>query len=191
MTDKLIEALERAKDALNTVAVLSLKSERYARAIQAKQDIADVLEAHRSQQESASPDAKGWARYVAGMVVAYLGGGVDDDRIEPIAGIIARRLWALPASPAPSESEAEGEPGLFQTFLDAAMAAPQQPLKVGDRIKDNDYRMGNRILTIVVLAGEYVQVKDRNGHESRLLVRRIHTDDKLRKSGFSLIKGTK
>lgn len=33
-----------------------------------------------------------WSEYVAGMIVAYLGGGVDDPRIKPIAGIISRRL---------------------------------------------------------------------------------------------------
>ena len=37
-----------------------------------------------------------WPEYVAGMVVAHLGGGVDDERVAPIAGIIRRRLWLAP-----------------------------------------------------------------------------------------------
>lgn len=55
------------------------------------------------QPVSTQPAAQGlgkeepdkWAQYVAGMVVAYLGGGVDDERIKPIAGVIESRLWAL------------------------------------------------------------------------------------------------
>lgn len=42
-----------------------------------------------------------WSEYVAGMIVAYLGGGVDDPRIKPIAGIISRRLVHL--APATAE----------------------------------------------------------------------------------------
>lgn len=45
-----------------------------------------------------------WAEYVAGIVVAHLGGEVDDERIKPIAGIISRRLWALSRSLAPDGS---------------------------------------------------------------------------------------
>lgn len=47
------------------------------------------------------PSTIGWPEYVAGIVVAYLGGGVDDERIKPIAGIIARRMWAIPKADAP------------------------------------------------------------------------------------------
>lgn len=51
---------------------------------------------------AAQPQPKGtepgaWALYVAGMIVAYLGGGIDDERVAPIAGIIERRLWSLPS----------------------------------------------------------------------------------------------
>ena len=45
------------------------------------------------------------------MVVAYLGGGVDDERIKPIASIIERRLWTLAPSaqdPAPAPVPDQG-----------------------------------------------------------------------------------
>ncbi len=57
-------------------------------------------------------DGADWARYVAGCVVAYLEGDVDDPRIDPIAGIIARRLWGLPKSgyPIPRAAIAASQP---------------------------------------------------------------------------------
>ncbi|WP_377153280.1 hypothetical protein ACFJIX_17835 [Roseateles sp. UC29_93] len=53
------------------------------------------LRAARPPAPEEGKDAASWAEYVAGMVVAYLGGGVDDERIKPIAGIISQRLRAL------------------------------------------------------------------------------------------------
>lgn len=56
-----------------------------------------------TQPEQSDADEVGvWCRYVAGMVVAYLGGPVDDVRIKPIAGIIQRRLHHLAAYGLPS-----------------------------------------------------------------------------------------
>lgn len=56
-----------------------------------------------TQSEQSDADEVGvWCRYVAGMVVAYLGGPVDDVRIKPIAGIIQRRLHHLAAYGLPS-----------------------------------------------------------------------------------------
>lgn len=41
-----------------------------------------------------------WPEYIASTIVAYLGGGVDDERIKPIAGIIRRRVWLASHPPA-------------------------------------------------------------------------------------------
>lgn len=46
-----------------------------------------------------SKDARTWCEYVAGMVGTYLNEPVDSDKCKAIAGIIERRLWALPAAP--------------------------------------------------------------------------------------------
>lgn len=56
---------------------------------------------YAGQAAPSEQDPDTWSQYVAGVVVAYLGGGVDDERIKPIAGIIQRRLVRL--RPAPSE----------------------------------------------------------------------------------------
>lgn len=62
-------------------------------------------------------------------------------------------------------------------------------LKVGDRIKDNDPRMGTtRVLTISELLPYGVLAKDSGGRVFSLLKRRIYTDGKPRKSGFSLLR---
>ncbi|MGA0608879.1 hypothetical protein [Caldimonas sp. KR1-144] len=62
-------------------------------------------------------------------------------------------------------------------------------LKPGDRIKDNDPRMPGRVLTITDILPNGVVARDARGREFGYLRRRIHTDGKPRKSGFSLIKG--
>jgi hypothetical protein len=53
------------------------------------------------QAKGVQPPADAWPEYVAGMVVAYLGGGVDDERIKPIAGIIRQRMWLANSTQAP------------------------------------------------------------------------------------------
>ncbi len=64
------------------------------------------VEAMARRAAEAKEEPGTWAQYVAGVVVAYLGGGVDDERIKPIAGIIERRLWALrPATPQPQAAQ--------------------------------------------------------------------------------------
>lgn len=55
-----------------------------------------VAQVAASMPDDSEVDQSPWPEYVAGMVVAYLGGGVDDERIAPIAGIIRRRLWLAP-----------------------------------------------------------------------------------------------
>jgi hypothetical protein len=68
-------------------------------------------------------------------------------------------------------------------------------LKVGDRIKDNDPRMLNRVLTVTriwwPLSGDPLEAKaiadDGVGRPYPILLRRIYTDGKPRKSGFSLV----
>jgi hypothetical protein len=61
-------------------------------------------------------------------------------------------------------------------------------LKVGDRIKDNDPRMPNRVLTIVEILPNGVAAKDGSGRVFCYLRRRIHTDGKPRRSGFKLLR---
>lgn len=68
-----------------------------------RQEVEDALS---GQCVDPSSGASTWATYVAGMVVAYLGGPVDDERIEPIAGIIQRRMYLAPK---PASQQVEGE----------------------------------------------------------------------------------
>jgi len=60
--------------------------------------IAELKSAHPQASEP-SKDAKTWCEYVAGMIGGYLNEPVDSDKCKAIAGIIERRLWALPAAP--------------------------------------------------------------------------------------------
>lgn len=61
-------------------------------------------------------------------------------------------------------------------------------LKVGDKLKDNDPRMGdNRILTIVELLPNGVVAENCAGKRRMYLRKRIHTDGKARKSGMNLV----
>ena len=51
----------------------------------------------------ADKDAKTWTAYVAGIVETYLNGSPSPEvREKAIAGIIARRLWALPSAATPA-----------------------------------------------------------------------------------------
>ncbi len=54
-------------------------------------------------QQEPSRDAKTWCSYVAGMIGCYLKKPDESAEVRAIAGIIERRLWALPApQPAPA-----------------------------------------------------------------------------------------
>jgi len=62
-------------------------------------EVREIAAAYAAPTEASNAaDWSLWAEYVAGMVVAFLGGGVDDERIKPIAGIIERRLPLLPGA---------------------------------------------------------------------------------------------
>ena len=64
-------------------------------------------------------------------------------------------------------------------------------IRVGDRIIDNDPREPNRILTVREIGPErVVAARGPAGRrqETRIALKRIHTDDKPRRSGWSLIK---
>lgn len=63
--------------------------------------------------------------------------------------------------------------------------------KPGDFLKDNDPRMGNRVLEITADAGDYVLASDAMGKTFRILKRRIHMDGKARRGGFDLIHAIK
>ena len=67
------------------------------------------------------------------------------------------------------------------------MRTPDTPLNVGDQIKDNDPRMPNRVLVVTDVLPNGVVAKDKTGREFGYLRRRIYTDDKPRKSGFSRV----
>jgi hypothetical protein len=60
-------------------------------------------------------------------------------------------------------------------------------IQPGRRIKDNDYRMPHRTLTIVELLPYGVRATDISGRCFNILKRRIHTDGKPRKNGFTLL----
>ena len=71
----------------------------------------------------------------------------------------------------------------------------QTGLRVGDKIKDNDPRMANRVLIVkrlwFPLSGDRDQarviVDDSVGRPFSILLRRIYTDGKPRRSGFDLV----
>lgn len=63
-------------------------------------------------------------------------------------------------------------------------------MKHGDKIKDNDPRMGYRVLTITHVQQDdcpHVLAKSRSGRTFRILKSRIFNDGKHRRSGFSLL----
>lgn len=115
MTDKLIEALEETRDTLAKVLIkvrrdapdLSGKLLGHADQVIARADALLDAQAHRSQQESASPDAKG----VEVAVVESLGGPQNLPQLLwyvdfPNMAALVKPGDKLYISPAPSESEA-------------------------------------------------------------------------------------
>lgn len=60
-------------------------------------------------------------------------------------------------------------------------------IQVGRSMMDNDPRSRPRTLTIVTLLPHGVVANDRAGRSFTILKRRIHTDGKPRKSGFTLL----
>ena len=62
-------------------------------------------------------------------------------------------------------------------------------MKPGDHIKDNDPRMYNRVLEVLDVGKTHVTAT-RGLRWPTVKIRRdrIHTDDKPRRSGFSLVK---
>lgn len=60
-------------------------------------------------------------------------------------------------------------------------------LKPGMTIKDNDVRMGTRILTIENVLPNGVVARSPMGRVVTIMRRRIFTDGKPRKSGFDLV----
>lgn len=61
-------------------------------------------------------------------------------------------------------------------------------IKVGDKLKDNDPRVGNRILAVREIGKNFVEAKAPSGRIVSIRVDRIHTDGKPRRSGFDLIR---
>jgi hypothetical protein len=61
-------------------------------------------------------------------------------------------------------------------------------LQVGWKIKDNDPRVNySRVLTIIEVLPNGVLAEDRNRRVFTILRRRIYTDGKPRRNGFSLL----
>jgi hypothetical protein len=61
-------------------------------------------------------------------------------------------------------------------------------LQVGDRIKDNDPRVGDRVLVITEILPNGVAAKSVYGQRIFcILRRRIYTDGKPRRNGFDLL----
>jgi hypothetical protein len=60
-------------------------------------------------------------------------------------------------------------------------------IQPGRRIKDNDPRMPARVLTITELLPFGVRAQNISGRTFTILKRRIHTDGKPRKNGFTLL----
>lgn len=63
-------------------------------------------------------------------------------------------------------------------------------LKIGDRIKDNDPRMGKRILEITEVNGSYVFATTPIGRTVRISINHIYVDARKRRTGFSKCPAT-
>lgn len=100
-TAQLIRDLQ-ASGAITPAQRASVRAARFELIDKGCEKAATTLDWALSSPTPESKEAESWATYVAGVVVAYLGGPVDDERIKPIAGIIARRLWAIPKADAPA-----------------------------------------------------------------------------------------
>jgi len=62
-------------------------------------------------------------------------------------------------------------------------------IQIGDKLKDNDPRMGsNRVLVVTGVLPDRVVSVDSMGHKRRILLRRIFDDGKPRKSGFTFVR---
>ena len=61
-------------------------------------------------------------------------------------------------------------------------------IKPGDTIRDNDPREDGRVLTVEHVEGGYAHCyrTPQSTHRTRIRLDRIYTDDKPRRSGFSL-----
>lgn len=65
----------------------------------------------KEQESEPAKDGKTWSAYVAGIICCYLGKPLDCKEERAIAGIIERRLWALPAPPVQSQQAITPETG--------------------------------------------------------------------------------
>ena len=61
-------------------------------------------------------------------------------------------------------------------------------IKPGDKIRDNDPRESGRVLTVEHIADGYAHCyrSPQSTYRTRIRLDRIYTDDKPRRSGFSL-----
>lgn len=91
-------------------------------------DLQDVRWRGRAApQQEPSRDAKTWCSYVAGMIGCYLKKPDESAEVRAIAGIIERRLWALPApqpAPAPLSDDAERD-AAFEAVRKKLCALPR------------------------------------------------------------------
>jgi hypothetical protein len=70
------------------------------------------------------------------------------------------------------------------------MSNSARPIQVGDRIRDNDprFQKPHRVLRVLEVLPNGVRVENEKSRRvSELLMHFIHTDDKPRRTGFSLI----
>ena len=62
-----------------------------------------------------------------------------------------------------------------------------RPLSVGDEVRDNDPRMVGRVLTVVEITDNGIVAIDTARRKFRILRRRVYTDGRIRRGGFSRI----
>lgn len=86
----------------------------------------------------------------------------------------------------PAWDEAERVLGLAGKPVDGA---PEPRIRVGTKVSDNDpWYQGARIMVVVAIGFEDVGLHDpRSGRTTRIALRRIHTDGKPRRSGWSVV----
>lgn len=67
----------------------------------------------------------------------------------------------------------------------------EKDVKVGDKLRDNDPRMGHRVLVVIAIHPNGVTALDSKGRAFTYIMRRIHTDSRIRKTGLSVVRPAK
>lgn len=74
-----------------------------------------------AELQAVPSEKSAWCAYVATMLGCYLGWSLDDPREKALAGIIERRLWALPTAQSAVTCGAEAQPDAIKALKRCAL----------------------------------------------------------------------